>query len=208
FRMTTGLGYSSGSVHDALGGEDGAVLVWVAITLPLIVLLVSFVLDIGNWFAHQRHLQTQADAAALAGALEWGKCFGDKAAADAAINAAAQQYSGQAAGDYNEQIGGTSSDQIHYALNSATYEPTGNPGPRDETVVQAQPCEAGMVDVKMTETGLPLFIRAAGLFSDVDYINTHARVQIFQRERFSGGLPFGVPDPNPSVGRVIFVDEA
>src|SRR5262249_545799 len=120
FRMTTGLGYSSGSVHDALGGEDGAVLVWVAITLPLIVLLVSFVLGLGNWFAHQRHLQTQADAAALAGALEWGKCFGDKAAADAAINAAAQQYSGQAAGAYNEQIGGTSSDQIHYALNSAT----------------------------------------------------------------------------------------
>jgi hypothetical protein len=196
-------------VRDAIVGEDGAVLVWVAIMLPVIILLVAFVIDVGNWFAHRRHLQTQADAAALAGALEWGKCFGDKAAADTAIDAAARRYSGEGDGDYNQQIGGTSSDQIHYALNSATYEPKpNNPGPTDQTVVEAGPCEGGMVDVKMTETDLPLFFRAAGLFTSVDYINTHARVEIFQRERFSGSLPFGVPDPNPSVGRVIFVDEA
>ena len=207
--MRPGHAHSSVPVHDAILGEDGAVLVWVAIMLPVIVLLMAFVIDVGNWFAHHRHLQTQADAAALAGALEWGKCFGDQDVANAAIDAAARQYSGEADGSYNEQIGGTSRDHIHYALNSATYEPKpDNPGPRDDTVVAAQPCEAGMVDVKMTETDLPLFIRAVGLFSDVDYINTHARVQIFQRERFKDAMPFGVPDPNPSVGRVIFVDEA
>src|SRR5207247_1159947 len=50
--------------------EHGGVLVLVAVWLPLAVLLASFVIDIANWFEHKRHLQMQADAAALAGARE------------------------------------------------------------------------------------------------------------------------------------------
>ena len=37
--------------------------------LPVLLLFVTFVIDVGNWFEHKRHLQLQADAAALAGAV-------------------------------------------------------------------------------------------------------------------------------------------
>ena len=47
--------------------ESGGVLVLVAITLPVIIMLASFVIDVGNWYEHKRHLQLQADSAALAG---------------------------------------------------------------------------------------------------------------------------------------------
>jgi Putative Flp pilus-assembly TadE/G-like len=206
--MSSTSAQSSGSTPHAIAREEGGVLVMVAIVLPVMVVFVAFVIDVGNWFAHRRHLQTQADAAAFAGALEWGKCFGDTAVANAAIDAAARRYAGSGDGSYNQQLGGTSVDEIHFALNKTQHEPQpGNPGPTDTTVDVREPCEAGMVDVKMTETDLPVFIDVLP-FDLVDYINTHARVSIFQRERFSGGLPFGVPDPNPKAGRVIFVDEA
>jgi hypothetical protein len=196
-------------VRAMLTAEDGGVLVWVAIALPVLILFVGFVIDVGNWFVHDRHLQTQADAAALAGAAELATAFGAcDDATDAAVDSAARLYSGEADDGYNHQVGGTSADDLHFVLNSADYYGTGNHAPTDETVVEAPPCEAGMVDVKMTETDLPLFLKVAGLFTDVDFINSHARVQIFQRDRFSEGLPVGVPDPNPKAARVIFVDEA
>lgn len=203
----TGAAVEIDSVRSVVAGEQGGVIVMVAIALPLLILLVGFVIDIGNWFVHQRHLQTQADAAALAGAGEFGTAF-DASCDDAknvAIESAARAYSGEQGGGYNHQIGRTSTDEVHFALNSANFYE--NSGPVDETVVEGPPCEAGMVDVKMTETDLPLFLKVAGLFSNVDYINTHARVEIFQRDRLTNGLPLGVPDPNPKVGRVIFVDE-
>ena len=63
---------------------------------------------------------------------------------------------------------------------------------------------AGMIDVKLTETDLPWFFRAA----NVSYINTHARVSAFQKNTSSGALPIGVPDVNPKKVRVTFVNEA
>ena len=184
--------------------EDGGVVVIIAVTLPVMVLLASFVIDVGNWFTHKRHLQTQADAAALAAAGEYRlPC---SAETDEAIEAVARHYSGEDSAGFNQQIGTTPPDEVHFVLNSQNYHE--NSGPVDTTVVEGSPCEAGMVDVKMTETDLPLFMDVVGLFSSVDYINTHARVEFFQRERFSSGLPVGVPDPNPRAGRVIFIDEA
>ena len=50
-----------------LGAEQGGVLVMTAVWLPVLLLFASFVIDIGNFFEHQRHLQTQVDAGALAG---------------------------------------------------------------------------------------------------------------------------------------------
>jgi uncharacterized membrane protein len=47
--------------------ETGQVVVIFAIVLPLILTIGSIVLDLGNWYVHKRHLQTQVDAAALAG---------------------------------------------------------------------------------------------------------------------------------------------
>ena len=56
-------------------GERGAALVIVVVWLPVLLLVLMFVVDVGNWFVHKRHLQMQADAAALAGGAHFGDCF-------------------------------------------------------------------------------------------------------------------------------------
>ena len=61
----------------------GATLVIFAIWLPVIVLFGTFVLDVGNWFVHKRHLQTQADAGALAAGGSFNLCFGGGSASTA-----------------------------------------------------------------------------------------------------------------------------
>ncbi|MGH2746232.1 MAG: pilus assembly protein TadG-related protein, partial [Thermoleophilaceae bacterium] len=54
---------------DRAAREDrGAVLVLVALMLPVLIGVGGLVVDVGNWFAHKRHLQVQADAGALAAA--------------------------------------------------------------------------------------------------------------------------------------------
>jgi hypothetical protein len=186
--------------HSA-AGEEGVALVTVALWLPLLVLFASFAIDVGNWFVHDRHLQLQADAGALAAAGDFSfSCD------DATVEATAREYSGTGGegSGYNHQVGGTPPDEVHLELNSPTY--FDQPSPIDETVA-APPCEAGMIDVKLTETDLPLFLRVADLFASVPFINAHARVQIFKKRTSSGGLPVAVPDTNPQRALVTFVDE-
>ena len=65
-----------------------------------------------------------------------------------------------------------------------------------------------MIDVKLTETDLPLFFRAASLFTSVPFINSHARVELFQKNRFADSLPIAVPDPQPNKVKITFLDEA
>lgn len=182
-------------------GEDGVAVVTVALWLPLLVLFVSFAIDIGNWFLHDRHLQLQADAGALAAGGDFSfSCD------DSTVEATAREYSGteEGGGGYNHQVGGTPPEQVHFELNSPTY--FDQPSPIDETVA-GPPCEAGMVDVKLTETDLPLFFQVLDAFDAVPFINAHARVEIFKRRSIQGALPVAVPDPNPNKVRVTFVDE-
>jgi hypothetical protein len=54
----------------AASDERGSVLVIVVLFLPILLLFAAFVLDVGHWFQLRRHLQTSADAAALAAAQE------------------------------------------------------------------------------------------------------------------------------------------
>src|SRR3954454_2141385 len=61
-----------------------------------------------------------------------------------------------------------------------------------------------MIDVKLTEHGLPWLLEATGV---VDHINVKARVRMRAKTRQSGSLPIGVPDVNPKAVRVWFVDE-
>jgi hypothetical protein len=51
-------------------GESGQVLVFVAVIVVVLVGMAALVIDVGSWYQAQRHLQTAADAAALAGAHE------------------------------------------------------------------------------------------------------------------------------------------
>ena len=46
--------------------EKGAVIVFLAITLPLLLVLVGGAIDFGNAYIHKSRLQNTADAAALA----------------------------------------------------------------------------------------------------------------------------------------------
>ena len=52
-------------------------------------------LDVGNWYVHKRHLQTQVDAAALASAPQFVGCFQrSPPAANLAIASRALAYAG------------------------------------------------------------------------------------------------------------------
>jgi Flp pilus assembly protein TadG len=191
------------------GDQRGAVLVFFALFAPVAVLFLSFVVDVGNWFDHARHLQVQADAGALAAAEAFQPC------SDSSIYAAAGQYSGVASVTsptggsatsgspfYNQQIGKTAQENLHALINSPTYY--NQASPVDGTVTASSPCTAGMVDVKLTETNLPWYFR---IFS-VPYINAHARVEILERTIANGSLPVAVNDLNPKSIEAYFVNEA
>src|SRR5207249_2676280 len=125
--------------------------VMVAIWLPVLLLLGTFVIDVGNWFVHKRHLQTQADAAALAGAQE----FHYPGCSNASVDARVAAYGGDT---YNQPIGGTPSSKIFRVVNSRTYHgqaASTAPDVTPDDTVQQEPCDARMVDVKMTEVDLP-----------------------------------------------------
>jgi hypothetical protein len=186
------------SIHvESASGERGAVIVMVALWLPVLLIVMTFVVDVGNWFVHKRHLQMQADAGALAAAGEYRfPC------ADAPILQKAAQYSGDT---YNAQIGGTPAAQVHRLINSKSF--FDQPGKTDDTTV-GTPCSAGMIDVKMTETDLPWYIKpVAGMLGRVPFINAQARISILQMDTSAGALPVGVPDANPQSARAWFIDE-
>jgi hypothetical protein len=192
-----------GALLRAREQERGGVLVLVALWLPVVVLAMSFVIDAGNWFAHNRHLQLQADAGALAGAGLFNGCFGDATTANSAIEAIARKYAGDpgATQPYNLQIGGTNQGAITVRFNRKIYQ-VGGPPPDD--TIESAACNAKMVDVKITEAGLPWFLGG----KVVSAINARARASLQQKGSAADSLPVGVPDNNPLAAAAIFVDES
>src|SRR4051812_39104817 len=159
--------------------ERGGVLVLVAIAIPVIIMLASFVIDVGNWYEHKRHLQLQADAAALAGGgLYKSPC---DSGTDGSIAAEARRYGGPAAtggGTYNAQVGNTPTANLHVLINSTNFW---NNGGSDNSL--GTPCATGMVDVKATETDAPWFLKVGALVGLANpTINAHARVNLFTLE--------------------------
>jgi Putative Flp pilus-assembly TadE/G-like len=72
--------------------ESGQVFVFVAVIMTALIGMTALVVDVGSWYQAQRHLQTAADAAALAGAQELPT---NQASAEAIAHDFAQQnYSG------------------------------------------------------------------------------------------------------------------
>jgi hypothetical protein len=190
------MSHSAGIV--SLEGERGAVLVLFAVFAPIAILLAAFAIDAGNWFVHERHLQLQADAGALAAAQAFQPC------SNAAIEAQAHQYSGVSGTPlYNFQIGGTPSTNVHELINSQTYYSQATPV--DSSASTAPPCTSQMVDVKLTENQLPWYWRA---FSSVPYINAHARVQVFQKTTDTGAEPISVNENAPRAAKAYFVNES
>ena len=180
-------------------GERGAVLLMFAVWLPVLAVMLTFVVDVGNWFVHKRHLQVQADAAALAGAQDFIACP-DRGPIDATVAA----YGGDT---YNAQIGSTPPGQVFRLTNSKTFHD--QPANSDDTT-EGSPCTAGMIDVKLTEVDLPWFVPSffSALPASVKYINAQARVSVNQLDSSVGALPVGVPDTNPKAARATFINEA
>ena len=98
---------SVGSIADLAAREEGGIVVFVAMLMPVFLLFLALSVDIGNWWVHKRHLQLQVDAAALAGGALLGDCFTDPAGANLAITNEATRYGGAAGSIYNAQVGET-----------------------------------------------------------------------------------------------------
>jgi Flp pilus assembly protein TadG len=185
--------------------ERGMTLVTVLLFLPVLILFLTFVIDMGNWFEHKRHLQLQADAAAFAGADSFNTC-----PSTALIKANADNYSGAiSSSQFNKQVGGTPDARMKILYNSDRFY--GQSSPVDSTVRNSNGstsspnfCADGMVDVKLTENDVPWFFKATGI---VPHINAHARVSVFQETTAKGALPVAVPDPSPKAAKAIIVDE-
>jgi hypothetical protein len=176
--------------------ERGAALVIVVLWLPVLLVVLMFVVDVGNWFVHKRHLQMQADAGALAG----GGVF-QFPCSDPAIISETRNYAGDpAAGTpYNLQIAPTQQSNVHILINSTSYWNKGGSDFSDG----GTPCATKFVDVKATEANLPWYFRLAV----VPAINAHARVSILQKNGGAGSLPIAVPDSNPVAAAAIYVNE-
>jgi Putative Flp pilus-assembly TadE/G-like len=202
-----------GHIFTALGREQGAVLVMVAVFAPVAIVLAGFAIDTGNWWLHKRHLQLQADAGALAAAQNFQPCSNE------AIYKQVGQYSGAELVEtpqgrvktataeselYNRQPNAPQ-ERIHELINSQSYYQES--AASDASAIHKPPCEADMVDVKLTETNLPWYMRA---LSNVPYINVHARVEIRQETQTAGKgiLPVALADSNPRSAAACFVNEA
>jgi hypothetical protein len=195
-----------------LQDERGGVLLITAVSLLVLVLFVAFVIDVGNWKEHKRHLQLQADAAALAGAgsLALPVCN------DTLVTTATRDYAGTDAtylADYNDQVASQYNDaghvpNLHILINSLGYY--GETGAGNNT--GGSPCAtsppnqfcngAQGIDVKATEENLPWFF-FGGL---VPKINAHARACLMQQTSSANSLPIAVPNPKPKTAAAIFVD--
>jgi len=184
-----------------LSDERGAVLTIVAVAMLVLVLAVALVLDAANWKVHKRHLQLQADAAALAAAGS----FSLQNCSNTLLASEAHKYAGPDASGalalYNEQVGGTPASKMHILINSTGY--FGDAGAADNS--DGSPCTKKYIDIKATETDLPWFMGFGGI---VSRINAHARVSVLQQNSSTSTLPIAVPNPKPTTGGAIFIDEA
>ena len=134
----------------------------VGLLFPALLGFGVLAVDVGNWYVHKRELQTQADAAALAGAASF------KYPCDnAPISAAAQSYAGK---DHNV-FPNVPAARSTVVLNQPNFSGQAKPG---DTDLSGNPCNDGAVDVKMTEKNVPWIF--GKLFTP--FINAQARVSI------------------------------
>jgi hypothetical protein len=196
---------ASGRIAELTPREDGGILVFAAMLMPVVLLFLALAVDVGNWWVHKRHLQLQVDAAALAGGALLGDCFNDPVTANTAIQNEATRFGGAGGSSYNGQVGGANQGTISLLFQSTTYA-AGSVG-ADDTETQL-PCDTPslMFDVKASEAGLPLIFKIPGL-SEVTAINAHARVELKRVEVQEGMMPVAVPDLRFTYVFATFVNE-
>ena len=193
---------------------DGQVMIMAVGVIVMMLALAVLVVDVGNWFVHHRHLQTQVDAAALAGGQAWA--FPCNATVDTAIETEARKYVGSHRGRHvgasstlfttplNNQVGGAPDNLMHVVLNGPYW--TGSTSPADysgdgASVPAGSVCSAATLQVDATEHSVaPLF----GALS-ID-LHAKARVALQEVDGLSGLLPIAVRTPKPQTVAAAFYD--
>jgi Putative Flp pilus-assembly TadE/G-like len=184
--------------------ERGAVVVMMAVLMPVMVGFLAFAIDAAHWWVHQRHLQTQADAGALAGAFgPWLPTCNE-----AQIEQQARNYGGDPASGplYNAQY--SNANNVTVRINSKNYAHQGGVDFDDG----GTPCQTlangnGFLDLKVSESNLANFFGVIPGFGSISF-GAHARVSIRALDTVSGALPFAVPDPAPRYVFAQFINEA
>jgi hypothetical protein len=193
-----------------VGSDRGSVLVITALALLALLGMAAIVIDLSSWWVHKRHLQTQADSAALAGA----QLVHGPACDSAAVSKEVDTYDGttlpigaaRPSMLQNSQIGLGGGETVLGVLNSRAYPDGQGPAPGDQETNTGDPCADKAVDVKLTDkhlnylVPLPLFAGTA-----LGHINVHARVSIRQVAGITRVLPFAKTDPMPRTVRAVLV---
>jgi hypothetical protein len=216
--------------------ETGQVAIFFALLIPVIFGIGAVVLDVGNWYVHKRHLQTQVDAAALAPAPEFTGCFDTSAwvATDQAIEDHAVGYSGDTlrpgivgttpSESTNKQL--EEPNDVRVVLNGDRYwEPTDGKDPATapdgyglDNTLDEQPDDAdppGDGNGGFCDEGY-IDVKATdedvpllwGLIPIKPSAKSHARAKIFDESIAEGILPFAVPEIVPGSVYALFVDES
>lgn len=193
--------------------ERGVATVMVVMTIPVLLLFCAFVVNVGRWWVVDRHMQTQADAAALAAGTELAN---DPLHCTAArIQDRAKQYAGisttvageSAAAQFNTpgDVNTPSSDYDgNFRFNSASYASgDSDPDAAGFTGAKADPCVSGIADIKLTTSKVPALLQAIGVTPDVD---AHARVALLKAGTPANAAPFGVETSDPKRVYAEFVD--
>jgi hypothetical protein len=187
-----------GRASKRLAEDGGAVTVFVALVFPLVLLFGALAIDASHWWVISRHMQTQADAAALAAGTQFG--VDPLHCADLKITNRAKQYGGvsatvpgePAAQRYNgaEDVGSPTNEfEPNFRFNSATFASGGSTDPDAPSFVGIDPCLSGIADVKLSTTNVPWFLSSTGL---VNQINAQARVQLLTVQQPKDAAPFGL----------------
>jgi hypothetical protein len=191
------------------------VVVLFALLIPVLFAIGAIVIDIGNFYVHKRHLQTQVDAAALAGGGLFTGCFEDDPTFVDLTNNEIRDEAEKYAGDWlrdsstaNLQL--QEPGDVRVALNSATYwKPSDGLSAStgyglDDTIASpGDPCSMLELDVKATDHEAPLLW---GLIPLHPSPKSHAVVEV-QRAREMRILPWAVPDVDPLVVAAFFINE-
>ncbi len=206
--------------------ERGQVVVFFALLIPVFFATAAIVMDVGNWFVHKRHLQTQVDAAALASAPSFVGCFNDPANANLAIASRALAYAGDTlrpgkivsgAPDSTTNLQVQTPNDVRIVLNANRFwqQSDGNvPGTDgyglDNSLDSADsdfvgdPCNERYLDVKGTDDEAPPLW---GLIPLTPSPKAKAKIEIRDIISARGMLPWAVPEIDPAAVAALFVDE-
>jgi hypothetical protein len=194
-------------------GERGQVIVLFALLVPVILAIGSVVMSVGNWYVLKRHLQTQVDAAALAGGPAFTGCFQDPTTTNDNIRNQALEYAGDTARDpstFNLQVEQPGDQRVVInsgaywsggATNGSGYDFTLDSGDAD---TDGSPCNERYLDVKVTDDKAPLLFRWIPIFPSP---KARAKVEISKIQSTNGLRPLGVPEVDMEQVAVLFVNE-